>query len=964
MTNNDMQIPNPMSLALELLNTEPSQRISWLSEHRDALTIEVVQALKAISDENLRSDPKYSRDACHCAFLVAQFINDHPALLLACWAWANGLHYNEPKQSVEWAERALEGYRSLEPYNAISVARILANLVASRMECGLFEDAHAAYNEAYPIQNAAYQQAKTVFEEFGESKREEYDTPLYRLLVLEQNYRSLLYTERRYQEALLVDLRIMELAKQVGPINVAEAKVNLALTLIALGQPQTGEALLLEALPVAEEYKERLTVARIRMNLGELYAELGRPAEALQELWLAKQDFIELENAMEQESVLIREARLLERVGALRTASKIYRQVREQFEVKAMFPQVGVALLQEASAHRRLGNYDKASKLIDRAVHLWNRDATKTSWSRDIALERIELTLSQGQISKARSLLRQFSTNDESLFTQIYSQLLSAEVMLVKNGENADKYIETKEAFERVANFAQTQKVRWMAYRALLGLGKLMLPTDPDIARSYFEQATAVNDEIRQTLSVEEMRATFEAQSNEALSALARLAFSQEKFLDLLSYAWRAKGSSLLEMFYEHRTKHNLPLDEDIKRIRYELASKRYPISDDPDAGRTELDLDVALLEGRILELRRLRNQAISTNIISKLNNPVELLAQMDADILIEYMLCGESILVVIADQAGVRQAHRIDSANDVQKTVQKLHRLLDEGEHYISAPSRIVPAQQFVEVQRLLKQCYDILIAPLNSLPDTGRLLIAPCHPLHILPFGALWDGQHYLIEQYEIETILSGALLATPRASAMASSKPVIIADSAGGDLESFRAQVDAIGALLTERVLFNDEPGALTYLDRLTLAPQILHIAAHAHMYKQGDGGDELPIFSSLHLNQEVLTVEHCYNLKLDGTELVCLIGCKTVEGTDTGGALLNFPAACFTAGALRVILTIRQIHHQSATACMQHFYGFLTSGYNPSLALRRAQLELLRDPKYNHPAIWGAFVYSRR
>jgi tetratricopeptide (TPR) repeat protein len=56
--------------------------------------------------------------------------------------------------------------------------------------------------------------------------------------------------------------------------------------------------------------------------------------------------------------------------------------------------------------------------------------------------------------------------------------------------------------------------------------------------------------------------------------------------------------------------------------------------------------------------------------------------------------------------------------------------------------------------IRRLLNKLYTLLIAPVTSLlpPISGHLTIVPYGPLHKLPFHALYDGTHFLIENFQV--------------------------------------------------------------------------------------------------------------------------------------------------------------------------------------------------------------------
>jgi len=71
---------------------------------------------------------------------------------------------------------------------------------------------------------------------------------------------------------------------------------------------------------------------------------------------------------------------------------------------------------------------------------------------------------------------------------------------------------------------------------------------------------------------------------------------------------------------------------------------------------------------------------------------------------------------------------------------------------------------RQFPSQQATLEaaqELYDLLFAPLRGHIHTQTILIAPHQELHYLPFGALHDGEHYLVEDYTIGYLPSASVL-----------------------------------------------------------------------------------------------------------------------------------------------------------------------------------------------------------
>jgi len=938
------QILDPDALATTLIALPTDQRSDWLDTHQSLLSLELITALKRRSDALLLSDPQAAEHITTIALEVAQRLPNLPlAMSLACWARGNWDNYHAPGDAVARYQQALADYRAAGEY--LSVARLLSNLIAPLTECGAFDQAQQAYAEA-----------ETIFADMGE------DAAFY-LLAMEQNYGLLLHSQGLFSEALAMHDRALERAYRFDPTDVAEVQVNRILTLGMLGRLAEGEAALYVERAVAADHQQALTVARIDMNLGELYTALGRPADALSHFDTALDGFTALGNQMEVGTLRLLEASLFERIGALREACRSYTHARTQLTASELMPLVGESLVRHAAASRRYGEYAEARHLLARADSLWLQ-LDQPLWRLRVVLEQAALALDQDDADTAMTLLQSLPTTGEHVAMEIERQMLTGAALArhwQATGDPSHRD-QARRCYNQALASAQALDDRWMSRHALAGLGQLALHDDPDSACALLEQAVACDESLRQSLSVEELKAGFQTQADDLLPSLIRLAVDQGQPMRALVYAWQAKGGALRDLLYATSAERRLsPADRAaLDHARQQLASQRWCFARESGAGpeqpREASDPAIRKLENQLAALRRRLNHQMSDASAVPSGAPAERLADMDADILIEYVRCGDDILALCADRKGDCQAIWLTT---VETTFDLLDMIKLSFEHVVTLSFDQLSRQRerwLAECIPALRECYDLLIAPLN-LPPGARLLIAPCPPLTMLPFAALWDGQHYLVEQHTIELTPSGALLAA-RPPTVPLGVPLLIASSAEGALGSAQVEVAAICAALPDSVSLVDDPQALIYLSNLTQPPRILHLAAHTILR------EDLPIFSALQLSGGVLAVEQCYDLPLAGTELVTLSACTTASGMESGGALLAFQSAFFVAGVRRVLSSLWAVGDASTAAWMGRFYRAIAAGHDPAIALGQTQRSLIADPGLGHPAIWAAFMCSRR
>lgn len=938
-------------LLVDLLACQPAELPSWLARHRTQLDLTFLQSLKdayAVTSYIL-AEPVTAERATRYGLIIAEQIRDEPlALPLARWARGLWAMFHAPEEAVTLFRQAQTAYQ--DAGHDLVVAFLNVNLVGVLTECGQFAEAEVAYQAAYP------ELVKLIDEQ-----------PIY-LLWLEQNYGWLLYSQGCYSEALAVLDRALALAQRYNfPNNVTGIQVNRHLALGMLGRLPEVEAGFLAERTNALAHKQLLTMARIDMNLGDLYTWQGRVALALQRFQMAEQTFAMLENDMEVASVLFRQAALLSRIGARRAAIRHYVQALPRFTQRQMLPQVGELVVGYAIARRQEGDYRQAIALLKQAAEVW-QTLRNPLWQALVALERITLALEQEEYTTAEQLLQQTPLATDSLRLQAEFQLLQADLWRL-TAKDAIAVNRAQQAYEAACHYATTHGERWIERRAYVGLGKLWLMNEPGRAAAFFEQGAAIDAAIRQTLTVEELKASFHEQANDLFDDLIRLAIANQQGQQALAYIWRAKAGALLDLLQALYEQGALPATSQaaLQQVRQQITTLRWQqaISADPalpQALQNQHNAQIVALEHQLLDLRRRRNDRHKAMPIAlpltEQSDPATILPQMETDLLLEYVRCGDELWGMVADRQGVCKGIYL---GDVETIIDLNARLQLRFGNVVAQPAerrRQWNAHWLAECLPLLDHCYQTLVAPLVAqLPTTiTNILIAPCDPLFLLPFAAFWDGQQFWGESVQIERIPSGALLGTPPPKSPSHTPPLIIA-AATGAMTAVRAEATAIAEAMPTSITLVDAP-ALDYLRSLSAPPKVLHIAAHS--LQRADA----PLFTGLQLVGEVLTVEQSYELPLTGTELVTLSGCTTASGQESESALLAFQTAFLLAGAQRVLTTLWPIADDAATIWMTHFYRALATGRTVPQALQQTQRQCLTDPALCHPALWAPFTTTRR
>jgi CHAT domain-containing protein/Flp pilus assembly protein TadD len=305
------------------------------------------------------------------------------------------------------------------------------------------------------------------------------------------------------------------------------------------------------------------------------------------------------------------------------------------------------------------------------------------------------------------------------------------------------------------------------------------------------------------------------------------------------------------------------------------------------------------------------------------------------------------------------------------------------------------------------------LLLGPLTGRLNTRRLLVVPDGALQYIPFQILLDPDSHasLISQHEIVYQPSAStlavLLSEIAARKTATNSIAVFADpvfessdprlnrqapnSSGQASELYavrRALRDAgvtPDGLQVPRLLASgreaDEITALaprsTSLKAVGFAAnrdrvfsselasyRIVHIATHGIIDNERPelSGIVLSLFDEQGNPQNgFLRLRDIYNLKLPA-DLVVLSACSTALGKDVKGeGLIGLTRGFMNAGAAGVVASLWKVDDEATAELMKHFYTALfNKGLPPAAALREAQLELAKYPRWQSPYYWAGFV----
>jgi CHAT domain-containing protein/lipopolysaccharide biosynthesis regulator YciM len=269
-------------------------------------------------------------------------------------------------------------------------------------------------------------------------------------------------------------------------------------------------------------------------------------------------------------------------------------------------------------------------------------------------------------------------------------------------------------------------------------------------------------------------------------------------------------------------------------------------------------------------------------------------------------------------------------------------------------------------DVKEPAAQLYKLLIKPIETeliQAKTTTILYAPDGILRYVPIAALYDGKQWLTEKYRINNLIAYSLFDF---SPNLKIQPNILAGAFGGKsnekkfgqfgLPATIREVQAIANSFQNSVTLIEDQFSRKAIESKFQDHNILHLATHAE-FNIGVPDNSFIIFG----NGDKIKLNEITDWQIPNIDLIVLSACET--GTSTlgnGVEILGFGYQVQKAGAKNAIASLWKVNDEGTQALMEAFYRELKKGdATPTEALHRAQVALIKSPKYNHPNYWSAF-----
>ena len=295
----------------------------------------------------------------------------------------------------------------------------------------------------------------------------------------------------------------------------------------------------------------------------------------------------------------------------------------------------------------------------------------------------------------------------------------------------------------------------------------------------------------------------------------------------------------------------------------------------------------------------------------------------------------------------------KIVPQSDLENTIQKMRRSL-----------RRTSLKK--ERQAIAQKLYDLLIKPGEAqLQANGikTLAFVLDGSMKNLPMAALYDGQQYLIEKYNL-ALTPGLQLLAPRV--LENQNLKILAGGLSQSRQGFmslpgvKTEINQIKSAISSEVLLDQAFTTKSLGKQISKTPfPVVHLATHGQFSSSAKDTFVLTWDNRIDVKQLGELLQKRETSSKNPIELLVLSACQTAQGDKR--AALGLAGVAVRSGARSTLASLWSVDDQSTSIFMLEFYKQLAkTNISKAEALRQAQISLLKQREFKHPFYWAPFV----
>lgn len=708
---------------------------------------------------------------------------------------------------------------------------------------------------------------------------------------------------------------------------------------------------------IFKEADSPLLAAKAIVNLGEAHLRLGDYMRSLEAFEEGRRSLESFETLSDRYLLLRHTADAYMELNLYAEALTTYREAEELLRNAGMAHDRAQALWGMGSALMARSEMEEAGHALEQAASLFE-EAGNAPMLSGVTLEEAALLSMRGEPGAARARAEaalELVSGEEWPVQRFYAHLRLADLLLPAANEVEPHLLEARRLTERLS-------LPQMRYRLNERLGRLRALQGRDReAEALLEAAISDIERLRGTVVQENMRASFLRDKTAAYEELLKLHLARDGEEDArraFAVAERAKSRALIDLLtgvvgkesardMEPETREafqtmQAELNDVYNRLLTPAGDESFA-PDDLQERAVEIEREIGRLQ------LRASSSAEAPDMFGVPDSGFERLHP--GATLIAYHVVGDEVLAFVLSGESVRVARDLCEVREVGDLLRRLDAQWDRLGTGMEVPDKHMALLE-KSAQRILSSLYEKLFEPLEGFIEGAELIVVPHGPLHQAPFHALFDGERYLIDRFEVSYAPSARVYTLCRKRTPRKVDSVLSMGVADERIPASVREARAVARLFPEADALVDEHATATALEDGASRCGTLHLACHG-MFRSDN-----PMFSSLKLHDGWLKVADVLGLDLTGAT-VALSACETGRSQVVGGdEVLGLTRAFLGAGAATLLVSLWLAHDETTASLMTKWYEKLLGGESPAKALRAAQLEV--KERHPHPYYWAPFI----
>lgn len=949
-------------LAERLLDLPDAERRTDLLREAGSLNAEGLDRLLDVAEEFLGDDPGKARRLAEFCAETADLAAAPAAVPRASYIRAGTYGINgQFEEDLRLTADAYDGYVALAM--KLEALRTYIGKMPALIELDRYEEALGA--------------GQYVLDALANAR--EFDVPptgrestLLAALVY-QNFGACYELMGHYDEALDAYSNAEERYRGLGMTeSLGAISTNRGLVLSQLGRGNEALAAHEVATDIFRKDGLTLLLATSLSNVGEAHLQLANYARSLDAFEQARRLLDALDALADKHFLLRSTADAYLSLNLYPEALMAYREANGLLHSAGMTQDRARALWGMGSALIAQSRLEEAESVLNEAADLFEQTGNAPLLS-GVMLEQASVLATRGDRSTALATAKralELVSGDERLVQLVYAHLRVAD-LLMPNAAEAEPHL------RKVQRLSEHLALPQLRYRLNERLGHLRLLQGRDEeARALLETATEEVERLRGAVAQDSIRASFLRDKTAAYEDLLELHLTRVTDEDVrraFTVAERAKSRALVDLLTgvankESKASTDTVQDFQLSTLQADLNAVYNQLLGSPsDDGRrvplTELQARAAELEGEIGRLRLHAAAAGSTSELFAAPMPLEVIQDMlPQDVtLLSYHVVGDEVMAFVNADGRVRAVRQLSTVARVDKLTRRL-----AAQWNRFRMGRGFAERNAVMLERSTKQIfaalYEELVAPLEPVlgeassrapgAPARKLAVVPHGLLHQIPFHALFDGERYLIERFEVSYAPSATVYVLCQRQEALEKNGALVLGVEDPSIPAATTEARAVAEHLPGARMRVGEAATVEALREEAPDHGTLHLACHG-LFRADN-----PMFSALKLHDGWLAAADAVLLDLTGA-LVTLSACESGRTEVIGGdEIIGLTRAFLGAGAATLVVSLWLVQDDTTADLMGRFYGLLRDGADRAAALRAAQLEM--KERHPHPYYWAPFV----